>query len=302
MDFLKKHLIFGLFLLTTLGYFILTLITPIKESIAEQYEVSVSALRIINISIIFPVLAIYFISYYGYHTLKEYEAKINGHDDGRAFRLIVRGIAWLTFTLPARSLISATYDYLGKSNSALIDDKVIIINLVTVVFSLLAFLDISDGADMLVKSIKKLTRSDKQNYWVLASIVGSSLFTFLILRREDDGQSAYFLPDIVIIFLIAIPYIFAWYRGLRAALDIRMYRSAVQGTLYKDGLKFLSFGIIGAVMCSILIQVFIAVSAQLNRLDIQPVLLMVYALLVFLGVSFAYIAKGSKKLQKIEDA
>jgi hypothetical protein len=66
-------------------------------------------------------------------------------------------------------------------------------------------------------------------------------------------------------------------------------------------LNLLAKGIGGVILISILIQFLTTASARLNRLNLTPLLIIVYCLLLLYGIAYGFIAVGAKRLKRIEE-
>jgi hypothetical protein len=49
------------------------------------------------------------------------------------------------------------------------------------------------------------------------------------------------------------------------------------------------------------LQFLTTITEQLNRLNLAPLLIVLYLLIAFYAVGYALVARGAKKLKKIED-
>jgi hypothetical protein len=92
-----------------------------------------------------------------------------------------------------------------------------------------------------------------------------------------------------------------WYLGLISAQEIFAYQKKIPGIFYKQGWKYLSYGIVWLVAMSIAFQYLTTLTARLTDWSIYKLLTLVFALLLALSIGFVLMAYGTDKLQKIEE-
>ncbi len=82
---------------------------------------------------------------------------------------------------------------------------------------------------------------------------------------------------------------------------IGYYQKNSKGSIYKHTLRQLSFGILGIIVINVVMQVILTLSERLSRLQLTPVLIIIYALIALYACGFVLIALGAKNLRKFEE-
>lgn len=290
------------FLGSIVAYVAIAFSTPPDPEVLERYDISAGAARLVNLTVIGPLVAIWFAAFYGFTKLKEYAYAVRNSKEGPSFNTLSNGLMISVLSFPLNSAISAALGYLAQRNPDLLPATTIIRNYLALAFSLAAFYLIGKGAVGLAKLVRKRSIAFNSDLWTLAYIVISCVFTWLIISHHTDGpNSTYFIPDWLTVLTIAIPYLYAWYCGSLATYCIYYYHKNVKGTLYKSALVYFSVGIGAVISTSVFIQVVIIFSERLNRLNLTPVLLILYFLVLLYAIGYGFIAQGAKRLKTLEE-
>lgn len=299
---LRNNRLLILFVLLLLVYVAAELSTPIDAGTLSRYNLSEAKARGLTIGLIVPVVLIWSLAFYGFSKVRGYAQRLGTHKDGNGFLLISQGLMWLAISMALRSALSSGFDYVTIDYPQLEAAANIITNYLNVGLAVLSYYLISKGAFELTGMVKLKSSLTRQHYWVVLSALLSSLFTFLVMNRPIGEQRVYYLPNMVIILTIVVPYIYAWYRGFVGAYHLAQYRRRVKGMLYKKALDLVTGGVLITILGSILLQFLLAISANLTSLNLTPLLLFIYVLVLIMGGSFFLIALGARNLQKIEEA
>ena len=303
---MKRNIPVYLFLLLSVVYVLLVMLLPSDPETLSRYDMSQTQARLLNLTIVVPLLGIWYLALKGFIRLREYSKLIRGTNEGWAFTLLANGLMVLAFGLPINSIISAIFNYVSVNNQNFIPTATILKNYFALGIALLAFGLLARGATMLVISHKSNNRYKPVLPLFMAPfmVILTSIFTWLVLAMPINGSSnyeVYHLPNWLIVFTLVIPYIAAWVSGLIALYFLYIYRSKVKGALYRQAFGQLANGIGLVTLVSVLIQFLTTLSGQLNRLNLTPILFILYILVILYAVGFWYIAHGSKKLQKFEE-
>lgn len=302
----KKYvLLLGIFVAL---YVLITFNTPPDPTSLQLLGISVLQLRLINLSFLIPVVAIWFLAFYGFSTVKDYALKITGNPDGRAFNKLASGLMVLGFTLPMSSIISASLNYLTRAYPDFIAASVITNRYISLILAALAITLIYQGSKGLVALVIKDSVRPNYLWCAIVAVIMGGVYAYLALTNmasstpdPDTNLGIYYLPSWLIVTTIIIPHICIWYFGLKSAVLILFYKKRVQGILYARALSRLAAGI-GIVVCSSMVsQLFTAVSTQFVKWGVQPLLAFAYVLVVITGIGYVLIALGAKKLKKIEE-
>ena len=162
---------------------------------------------------------------------------------------------------------------------------------------------IARGASELLTTLKKVPHVRQPGWLIFFIVTTCSVYVLLLVNKvigaEDD---VYFLPTWVVIFTIALPYLYAWSRVMQGMYDLTRYLSVVKGKLYKNALGAVVTGLSAVTILNILIQLFMTASTRLTRLNLTPLIVIVYLLVFCYAIGFGLMARGSRKLIKIEEA
>ncbi len=121
------------------------------------------------------------------------------------------------------------------------------------------------------------------------------------LTRPPDTKASFYLPSWLIVSTIIVPYAYAWYMAFTASYNLRFYSTNVKGVVYRKSLRTLAAGINIVIINTILLQFLSAQTPRLNKLNLAPLLGLVYVLLISIGIGFAVVAIGAKKMKRIEE-
>lgn len=295
------------FVALTLSYASMAMFLPPDPDTLTRYDLTLAQVRLLNLTVVLPLIAIWLMALYGYVRFKSYALLVKDSPEGGPLSRLADGLGILAFSLPITAVLGSVFNYLAVQNPDLLSLSVFVRNYSRLFFSVGAFLVIAWGAGSLLRTLKPERPKNPytSNYSVLAIILLSSLFTWLIIARPlpaDVAAGTYHSPNWVIILTLAVPYLFAWYLGAAACYRLYTYKNRVNGTLYKQVFGNLAVGIGIVVATSVIIQFILTISARLSRLDVTPVLLIVYLLLVLYAVGFGLVARSAKKFKKIEEA
>jgi len=287
------------------AYVAIVMLTPTDPNVLARYDLSQASARLLNLTVIVPLVVIWAAAFYGFSRIKNYAESLQGSTDAKPFHTLSDGLMVLVMSFPLTSATSAALSYLAVKNPDLVPTVTITRNYLNVAFALVAFYLIGKGAEALARPVKKKAAAFDHQIWTISFIVLSSLFAWLVVSHHtgaDAGSVVYHLPDWLLVLSLVIPYLYVWYRGMVAVYCLGYYQKKVRGILYKQALQYVSAGIAVVVATSIFIQFLTVFGERLNRLDLTPVLLLVYLLVVFYALGYGLIAKGARRLKKIEDA
>lgn len=298
-----KKIYAWIYILLLLIYVLLAFTLPTDPQILERYNMSQFQIRLLNLTIVGPLVLIYLAALYGFAHFRNYAASIRQSKEGPALSLISKGLMVLGFSLPVNSIVGSLTSYTRFQHPDLLSE-------ITVFRSYLALILAGTGMYLIAKGANSLHGTINKPFKVhpylafLGAITLSSLYTWLITSQgqESGPHQAYYTPNWITVFTIAIPYIFIWCIGVRAALQLSRYKDSVRGVLYKRAFSHLSKGLVAIVIISILIQIVTTLSEHLNRLSLTPLLIVVYILIFMYALGFGLVARGAKKLKQIEEA
>lgn len=290
-------------------YLAITMLLPPDPRTLDRLSLNPLTLKLLNLTVVLPFIAIWVIAFYGFVHLKRYTMKIVNSEDGKALHTIANGLMILAISLPTSGIMSGLLNFAATQPDPMAVPLLTIIkNYVTLALYVAAFLLISKGSKMLVAHLKQKPADSLDVFGVPIIVILGAVYTYLALTNpnrvepsEVTGRALYYLSDPAIFLTIIIPYLFVWFYGLRSSFYLNYFREKVSGVIYKDFLKFLAFGISFVVISSIAAQFLTAVSASVVSLTLLPLLMLVYVLVAVMAVGYIFIAMGAKRLNKIEE-
>lgn len=306
MDMVLNRKYFFLFIFFTLLYLGAIYLVPPDPAVLKRYNISGLQLNLINTALLIPIVAIWFTSFYGFSKIKHYSEIIKKQPDGKAIAKIANGLGILSISFPFNAFLDVILAYTGRLYPAFTPAVTIASNYITILLVAISFVVMLSGA----RELRNLVKSkNTKTIWSIriAMLLFGIFYAYLTLINPlrsvpgPDGFALYYLPDPLIILTIVLPTLYTWYAGIEAAVHIQTYKNQVQGILYKDALKYMSWGLIAVILSSILLQVLNTFSTWLLELELGSLVQLLYFLLVCIGIGFIFIAKGAKKLTKIEE-
>jgi len=275
---------------------------PTDPETLQRYNLSQTSVRLLGLTVVIPLLGVFFATLYGFLKFKDYASSIADTKEGRGFQYLSNGLMVLAFSLPTASIVSSVLNYIALSQPDLLPTATILKNYIALIFPLVTFILLARGAESLVRSVRG--NQQKRHYNGLLLIVLSCLFTWLITTRphSNGAEVTYYLPNWLVITTLAIPYLYTWSQGIMTISNLRLYRASVGGKVYKRALGYLAQGVTGIVLLSIIGQAITTLSARLDRLSLTPVLIIVYILIILYALGYGLVARGAKQLKKIEEA
>jgi hypothetical protein len=114
-------------------------------------------------------------------------------------------------------------------------------------------------------------------------------------------SSSYPLPYWIVMATLVVPYIYMWFLGLWAAYELYLYRLKVSGIIYRKSWSLLAVGIGAIIIMQIILQYIGTLASQFNKLSFDSLIIVVYAALILLAVGYVLVARGARRLQKIEE-
>lgn len=302
---MKKHRLLILFVCLSLAYALIVLLGPTDKATLAKYHMSQTGSHLLSLTVVVPLVLIWLSAFYGFTLFRNYARLIHNTAEGPAFDQISHGLGLLAFSLPISSIMTSTVSLVDIQHSSYFIPLTIIKNYLILILPLFAFVTISRGAEKLTLLAKrKKIRSYSPGIWALGIIFFSSLFSWLIIARPADSRGAldvYHLPSWLIITTIVVPYLYTWFRGVLGAYYISSYQLNVKGKLYRESLRYLSTGVLTVIVINIVVQSVTTLSNRLYRLQLTPMLIIIYVLIAMYAVGFGLIAVGAKRLRRIEE-
>lgn len=297
---LISAIVFGLIVV---AYAFLTFTTELKPE-DNVYNLSNQTIRLLQATILVPVVAIWFAAWQGAFSVRWYAKSIANKKEAAAWHYVAVGLLIVTI-----AIISNTFIGLAESTELLTQrQRVILSNATTTWLTLIAFVVVAQGAKLLLKNIKS-DYKPAPNLWVslLVTLVASGVFVAAVYNNDSrtmpvgDAEAAtYYLTDVQIFWFAVVPTVVTWIIGIVAANFFFDYAKEVKGILYKLALKRIVYGLVSVVSFSILIQLVVQLGYLIN-LGLSALLAAIYVILALYAVGYVLIYSGAKKLRKIEE-
>lgn len=298
-----------LLLLVFIGLYVhATLALPVDPAVLEKFNLSVTQLRLLSLSVVIPYIAIWVFAFYGFIRFKEYTQLIRSTKDGKPLETLANGHMLLAFSLPLSALASTYLNYAARRWPEFAPDVTIFRNYLALALTFASFALIYRGSLNLAARLKKKPDLERQKVITIGFIILAITYTYFVFRNpirqvvsQPTEHATFYLPDWLIVLTIIVPYLYVWYLGMRSAAYIDLYKENVRGQIYKPYFQSLVSGITWVLIASILLQFLAALSDTVQKLGLQQLLLLVYVLLVVISIGYIKIAIGAKRLKKIEE-
>ena len=297
-----KSKIFYCYVALVATYIAVMLLPAPDPATLTRYHLSILSLRLLDFTIIIPMAAIWYAAFYGYTKLHAYGQLIKDNKDGKQVARLARGLLTLAIGLPLSSILSNALHVIARDHPSFTGGATIIGNYGAVLYPLIAFLFISMGARGLSELAKSRPTYLTLNVVALTVIVLGVVFCDLIARSHHNIVTSYHLTYSLVMLTLAIPYMYVWFLGLFATVEIYVYSRKVAGIVYRKGWNKLALGFGAIILFSIVLQYLTTLSSWLTGLSLSGILLLLYVLLLLLASAYIVVALGTKELMKIEEA
>jgi hypothetical protein len=288
------QMVLGLWLL----YAGLTMFAPS----ANTYHLSWLQLRLVQLTIVLPILVIWLTAIYGAVRFMQYAQLIRKSADGQALRQLTEGLILLAFSFVIQGVLGLLPRYLAGQDG--VWPLVFIYNHLPMVLSIVSLWYIYKGSVALSDLVGAKINSRQVQFaivpFVLLALVFAWYFYAHLATVTINGIPNFALPGKWPFFTLALPYLAAWILGLLAILNITNYIVVVKGPIYKLALRYLAAGIMAVLTFSIFSQFITLSSSFFAHLSLMPILLIIYLILLFYALGFVLIAIGARKLTRIE--
>lgn len=288
------------------SYLLLTYFAPIRMG---RFELSVTQIRLIQVSFVIPIITIWFAAFYGAIKFKHYSHSIIKSPDGKALNQVSNGLLLLATSLIIGSLFSSLRSYIEITDVDSLKLFTIINNYLQIGLPLMAFLVMFGGSQKLLDLINlKRPKASSAALVLAGSILVVALYALFFLNNEyrnatpDPARYAsYYLPDLALMLTVWTPIVIYWGVSLFVVLDLRAYVQLVKGTIYKEAMSRLVRGIIAVTLFSVSLQFLSTAGSIFANIGLEALLGIIYLILIAYAAGYLYIASGAKKLTKIEE-
>ncbi len=293
-----------IFLVLMAVYIILAFSLPTDPQVLARYNIDQDRARLLNLTVVGPLSLIYFAALYGFVRVKEYAKSIQETKEGPHFNNVANGLAVLGFSLPINSIMSSMVSYTRHAHPELMAEISITRQYLTLVLAGIAIVLLDRGARGLLGTLKRIPKETLSNYKIILAVSLSSIYTWLLVTQSQDpaAELAHYLPIGILIATVAIPYVLIWYLGAGAAIRLYTYQINVKGVIYKRAVGLLAKGVAVIVLISVFLQFFYTIAGLLNRLNLSPLLAVIYFLIALYLIGYGLVARGAKTLKHMEEA
>lgn len=301
----RIYLLFGILALIYIG---LILFLPPDASSLTRYSISPERSKQLALTIAVPYVLIWFIAFYGYWNIRHYADTIRKSADGRALKTISDGLLILAIGLPVAAILGNLLTFVGRTYPNYLALSTVTGVYIDMMIGVLGMTKIHNGAQELVEIADEGAKT-KPAYIVMIfiAIIGT-VYTYLTMTNParqfpnpNTGRAAYYLPDWLLILTVILPYLYIWYSGLKAAYYIAYYRRNVNGLLYRSALANVARGIVAIIISRIFLRFLTSMNTLVSTWSLKYLLVVIYILILIIGIGYGLVARGAKKLKKIEE-
>lgn len=285
------------FLLVYSGF---TLLPKPLPAILRQYHISATRLRILDLTIIVLLAAIWYVGFYGYAKLSNYNQLIDGSKDGKPTAKLTQGVFLLVMWLPVSFTTSAILNFFAMRHTHLLPAVTIINHYISLILPFVGFFYISMGTRGLSELVRQRPTFRAINIMAVI-LVYIGLIDYHLVAATPNRAAVYHLSIWLILLTLMAPYICMWFMGILSTYEVYRYRMKVAGIVYRKSWSLFALGLGWLIVASICFQYLTTITSRLNQLSIYWVLLIIYSLLLVLSAGFILIAAGTRKLQRIEE-
>lgn len=279
-----------------LTYSLLTFFAPIRQN---PYNLSQLQTRLLQLTIVLPVVGIWWAAIYGGTRFKRYADSIKDSPDGQALKRVATGLLVLAVGLIVAQTFSTLRAYVSVGTEVPAWFRAIV-NRISVAFPLTAFFLMWRGSQKLLAltSKKRLSLGVTTGVVVVLAALGFAYANGVI--NSPTKSQTYALSDTWTISTVIVPFVLSWILGLLAAINILVYSKYTKGVIYKDALGSLVKGVVLVVTFSVVVQLLTASAGIFQGLSLKAILGVVYLLIILFAAGYIVIARGAKKLMSIE--
>lgn len=284
------------------AYALITYFGPLSNS--TRFQISLAKTRAIQLSVIVPIITIWFLATYGITQFKRYADQIKGSPDGKALNGLAKGyIALVYFGLIAPSIFTAFSAYANHAGHRI--GFSILNRYIGVGLGIIAFTAVYAGSKAVIDFAGQ---KQKQTWLVWFTVAGSFLYVYFLLHYpyrqstpNPDYYSSFYLSDPLLMFSVAVPTIFSWVLGAMAVANIETYAAKVKGIIYRQALSRLVRGTQWIILVAVALQMLIGLGTIFSTASLGTLLLLIYAILALYAVGWLIIARGARRLRQIEE-
>lgn len=280
---------------------ILALTVSPGSVVLRSLDVNEAIYRMLIFSILIPYALVWGAAFYAYDTLSVYARKIADTREGEGFKCIVLGLKTLAWGLMLETLLNLLLSLIGHWFSGFAAAESIISRYATLIVAGVALVLIQDGTFALVETARARRSKNSIRILIVTSALIGAFFLKLVSDNQGGHANPYYMPIILLILTVVIPYICIWTIGMISIYELRLYSRRVAGVLYKRSLQLVAGGLTIVIVLSIANQYLTAAFAQRSVFSLGPLLIVIYSFLLLEAAGLGLVSLGAKQLKKIED-
>ncbi len=292
-------------ILAAIAYIVMTLLHPI-DAAHNIYHLSMVKLRLLQVTIILPIIIIWQVALYGSLKFKAYALQIFSSSDGKHLNTISTGLLVLVASLVLSTLFASAEVWISGKPRIF---WTVFSNYVSAFGPLMAFYLIFRGSRKLASMVdyKNVAKDRTKALIFMAPVI--AVYVWLLFHNPSRSYSedptkvaSYFLPDWLILSTLVVPFIATWFLGIMGAIQLRAYHTHAQGIIYRRALASLANGIVAVIVSSLAIQLFTSLGPAIAAGGLGQLLVLLYVLILIYAVGHIWILAGARRLTKIEEA
>jgi hypothetical protein len=289
----------------TFAYLLLSLVLPVNHNTEHAFHLSDLQYHVLILLIILPLTLIWLVAFYGYSAIRDYATLVEDTEEGDALRNVSTGLMWLAWGLPIPAIIGVIMSGIANAHPSFYGASVIINNYATLLFAVIAFHVLSTGSRLWTERANLRISLGWTKMLVLIFVIIGAFYCFFVFRNigslKHDQSNPYYLGSWWLLVTVVVPYLYAWFVGFLAAFEISMISRNMKGLLYRQALQLVSRGLVTIVFSSIALQFFRITVPTTGKISLGVLLLIIYLLVFIIGLGYATLTLGARKLKKIEE-
>jgi hypothetical protein len=281
---------------------------PANRTTMALYDITAAQYSYLLFLVRLPIAIVWISVFYSYRMLHSYAVSLKDTPEGEEFNALRRGLLWMAWGFPIPAIASVLLHSIANQQDTFYSTALIISNYLYLVFSLVAFSYICGGGHRLATRSRVILATKHIRTLIAGLIVLGVLFCILITARLTDPETlansmnAYHLPNVLVWVTIVMPYLYAWFVGLFAAMEIMLVARRSKGIIYRQGLQLLAIGLVTVIVSMCMLQYFRSVVPRTGYLTLGGTLVTTYVINFLTGVGSVLVALGARRLKRIEDA
>ena len=288
------------------SYLLLSLLLPANKIAMKNYGLTSLHYHVLLLLVVLPFIGIWFAAFYGFTRLSQYATSIRAANEGADFHRLAVGSGWLTYALPITALVSIILNNIANAHPGFHPPAVIIEGYLSLFLPLIGFTILSTSARKLsARSNLRVTLAAGRGLILIFVSLGV-LYCYVAFHNLGtmsltSTNNAYFLPVWLMVTTMIMPYLYAWFIGLLAAYELILLAKQSKGVIYRQGLRFVGYGIAIVIVSSIAVQYMSSILPRTGSLHLNFVLVYVFVIELLMAGGYSFIALGARRLQRIEE-